>query len=85
MKPENIHTISKPKERVDENSDIRKLFVDVVKIWPYILVFVLVNLCIAYILLKTANPTYQVKATLEIKQDKNAESIDLFQNIGNVV
>lgn len=82
MKPENIHTISKPKERVDENSDIRKLFVDVVKIWPYILVFVLVNLCIAYILLKTANPTYQVKATLEIKQDKNAESIDLFQNIG---
>ncbi|WP_461790320.1 GumC family protein [Pedobacter sp.] len=82
MKPENIHTISKPKERVDENSDIKKLFADVIKIWPYILVFVFVNLCIAYILLKTTNPTYQVKATLEIKQDKNAESVDLFQTIG---
>ncbi|RZK22212.1 MAG: hypothetical protein EOO43_09890 [Flavobacterium sp.] len=82
MKPENIHTISKPKERVDENSDIRKLFLDVLKIWPIILVFVLVNLCIAYIMLKITNPTYQVKATLEIKQDKNSESLDLFQNIG---
>ncbi|WP_199117589.1 polysaccharide biosynthesis tyrosine autokinase [Pedobacter sp. ASV28] len=82
MKAENIHTLSKQKERTDENSDIKKLFIDVLKVWPVIVAFVIINLGIAYVTIKRTNPTYQVKATLEIKQDKNAESIDLFQNIG---
>jgi capsular exopolysaccharide synthesis family protein len=81
MKPESLYTLSKQAD-ADENSDIKKLFIDVLKIWPYIAVFVLINLCIAYVYIRTTNPTYQVKATLEIKQDKNAESMDLFQNIG---
>lgn len=82
MKSESVYNPYKQAEQIEENSDVRKLFIDVLKIWPFILVFIVFNLCIAYVVIKRTNPTYQVKATLEIKQDKNAESADLFQNIG---
>jgi len=69
-------------EQTDENSDIRKLIADVLKIWPYIGCFIIFNLIVAYVMVKKANPTYQVAATLEIKKDKGAEPTDLFQNFG---
>lgn len=82
MKPESVYNPYKQAETIEENSDVKKLFIDVLKIWPFIVVFVLANLCIAYVVTKSTNPTYLVKATLEIKKDQNTESTDLFQNIG---
>ena len=68
MKSESVYNPHKQTELQDENSDVRKLFLDVLKIWPFMLIFIVINLCIAYVLVKKSNPTYQVKATLEMKR-----------------
>lgn len=71
-----------PTKSTDDNADIKKLFYDFIKIWPIVLLIVVFNICLAYLLTRKTNPTYQVKATLEIKQEKNPASIELFQTMG---
>lgn len=66
----------------DDNADLKKLFYDLLRIWPVVLLLILINLGIAYLLTRRANPTYQTQATLEIKQDKNMASVELFQTMG---
>lgn len=66
----------------DDNADLKKLFYDLLRIWPAVLLLILLNLCIAYLLTRKSNPTYQAQATLEIKQDKNLASVELFQTMG---
>ncbi|PTT02321.1 tyrosine protein kinase [Pedobacter sp. HMWF019] len=78
------HHIQSPQKlkATDDNADLKKLFHDLLRIWPAVVVLILVNLCIAYLLTRRANPTYQTQATLEIKEDKNQASVELFQTMG---
>lgn len=72
-----------PSQRIaEDNAAIRKLLADFLNIWPYVLLFILVNLILAYFISGSVNPVYQVQATMVIKQDRSPVSQELFESIG---
>lgn len=81
MKPD-LPLYNKSSNSADENSDIKKLLMDFFSIWPWVLLLVSINLLIAIFLSKTTTPTYQVQASMVIKQDKNSVSEELFESVG---